>query len=69
MILGLYVKAQTFWGGLRERLGSESGAVATEYALLLVLIAVVIAATAGLLGKAILDKFSQACTAIQGSSC
>jgi Flp pilus assembly pilin Flp len=62
MLLGLYVRAQTFWGDLRERMGGERGAVATEYALLLVFIAVAIAATVGILGKSILDKFQKANT-------
>lgn len=67
MLLGFYVKAQTFWGSLRERIGGERGAVATEYALLLVLIAVAIAATLGLLGTAILNKFKDACTELKES--
>jgi Flp pilus assembly pilin Flp len=62
LLLGFYVKAQTFWGDLRERISSEKGAVATEYALLLVFIAVAIAAAVGILGKSILDKFEKANT-------
>jgi Flp pilus assembly pilin Flp len=66
MLLGLYVKAQTFWGAARGRITDERGAVATEYALLLVLIAVAIAATVGLLGTAILNKFNEARACLEG---
>jgi Flp pilus assembly pilin Flp len=69
MFLGLYTSVQTFWAGLRERIAGESGAVATEYALLLVLIAIAIAATAGFLGQAIIQKFTDACTELGGATC
>ena len=69
MFLGLYTSVQTFWASVRERIAGESGAVATEYALLLVLIAIAIAATAGLLGQAIISKFTDACNALDGATC
>ena len=57
MFLALYVGAQTLATDLRgkviNRLKREDGAVATEYALLLVLIAVTIIAAATALGLAI----------------
>jgi Flp pilus assembly pilin Flp len=57
MFLALYVGAQTLTADLRgkviSRLKREDGAVATEYALLLVLIAVTIIAAATALGLAI----------------
>jgi Flp pilus assembly pilin Flp len=57
MFLALYVGAQTLATDLRgkvtSRLKREDGAVATEYALLLVLIAVTIIAAATALGLAI----------------
>ncbi len=53
MFLALYVRAQTFMADMRGRLTREDGAVATEYALLLVLIAVTIIAAATALGLAI----------------
>ena len=57
MFLALYVGAQTLTAELRgkviSRLKREDGAVATEYALLLVLIAVTIIAAATALGLAI----------------
>ncbi len=49
----LYVKGQTFMANVRSKLKREDGAVATEYALLLVLIAVTIIAAATALGLAI----------------
>lgn len=69
MLLGLYVKAQTFWGGVRERITDERGAVATEYALLLVFIAVAIATTAYLLGQAVFAKFEKARACLDGAGC
>jgi Flp pilus assembly pilin Flp len=57
MFLALYVGAQTLTADLRGKVIStlkrEDGAVATEYALLLVLIAVTIIAAATALGLAI----------------
>ena len=35
MLLGLFTRVQTWWFATRERFEDESGAVATEYALLL----------------------------------
>ena len=69
MFLGLFTKVQTWWFSARERFTDESGAVATEYALLLLLIALVIVVAATALGVAIKDKFSNACTQLQGSNC
>ena len=42
MLLGLYTKLQTAWVSFRSRFEDETGAVATEYVLLLVLIALAI---------------------------
>ena len=57
MFIALYAGAQTLMADLRGKLSSrltrEDGAVATEYALLLVLIAVTIIAAATALGLAI----------------
>jgi len=69
MFLGLVTKAQTWWWSVKEHFTDESGAVATEYALLLLLIALVIVTAATALGLAIKDKFSNACTQLQGSNC
>jgi len=55
MFLDLYVKAKTFFWGIRE-----DGAVATEYGLLLVLIALAIIVAATALGLAIAGVFTSA---------
>ena len=59
MFLGLYTRAQTMWFGLRERMSNERGAVATEYALLITLVAIAIIAALTALGFAIAHRFSQ----------
>jgi len=59
MFLALYVGAQTLWADLRGKMSREDGAVATEYALLLVLIALAIITAAILLGGAIADVFTR----------
>ncbi len=40
MLLSLFVKMQTTLAGIRSRMENEDGAVATEYVVLLVLIAI-----------------------------
>jgi len=69
MYLGLYTRVQTMWWGVRERITDERGAIATEYALLLLLIAIAIVTAATALGTAIKGKFSEACTELGGASC
>ena len=69
MFLGLFTKTQTWWFTVRERFADENGAVATEYALLLLLIALAIVGAATALGLAVKDKFSSACTQLGGSGC
>jgi Flp pilus assembly pilin Flp len=59
MFLALYVGAQTLWADLRGKVSREDGAVATEYALLLVLIALAIITAAILLGTAIASVFQR----------
>lgn len=53
---------------LRQRFPREDGAVATEYGLLLVLIALVIAAGATALGLTLLGVFNKANTSLGGAS-
>jgi pilus assembly protein Flp/PilA len=55
-MLGLYTKIQSGWVHLTRRLRDDTGAVATEYALLLVLVAIAIIAGATALGIAINAK-------------
>ena len=62
MLLHLYVKAKTLLWGARDKITNEDGAVATEYGLLLVLIAIAIVAAATALGVArgyagLIDRF------------
>ena len=59
MFLGLYTRAQSHWFGLRERMTNENGAVATEYALLITLVAIAIIAALTALGVAIAHRFHQ----------
>ena len=68
MFLALYVGAQTLVADLRGKLRREDGAVATEYALLLVLIALAIIAAAIALGVAIAGVFSRGATTLGGVS-
>jgi Flp pilus assembly pilin Flp len=66
MFLALYVGAQTLWADLRGKVMREDGAVATEYALLLVLIALAIIAAAIALGVAIAAVFDRGATTLGG---
>jgi Flp pilus assembly pilin Flp len=68
MFLALYVGAQSLVTGLRGKLKREDGAVATEYALLLVLIALAIIVAAALLGTAIRDVFFEGADTLEGVS-
>ncbi|HEY3210225.1 MAG TPA: Flp family type IVb pilin [Actinomycetota bacterium] len=64
VLLGMYVKMQSMWAGLRSRMENEHGAVATEYVVLLVLIAIAIIAGAAVLASAINEKFECASSVI-----
>ena len=64
MFLLMYAKAKTLGWSLRERVTDESGAVSTEYGLLLVLIALAIIAAATALGLAIAGVFTRGSTAL-----
>ena len=72
MFLALYVGAQTLATDLRgkviSRLKREDGAVATEYALLLVLIAVTIIAAATALGLAIQAVMQSGADTLNGAN-
>ncbi len=67
MFLGLYTKVRSFFGDLRESMTDESGAVATEYGLLIVLIALAIVLAATALGAAISGKFDDASKELGGA--
>jgi Flp pilus assembly pilin Flp len=64
MFVRLYARAQAAWAGARARFESEEGVVATEYLILLVLVALFIVAGAGLLGIAINNKLSSASNSV-----
>jgi Flp pilus assembly pilin Flp len=68
MFLALYVGAQTVLANLRNKMTREDGAVATEYALLLVLIALAIIAAAIALGVAIAAVFQRGADTLGGVS-
>ena len=63
-MLGLYTKMRSGWVHLTRRLRDDSGAVATEYALLLVLVALAIIAGATALGIAINARLDDSATRI-----
>jgi Flp pilus assembly pilin Flp len=63
-MLGLYTRLQTAWLGVRSRFEDENGAVATEYVVLLVLIALGIIVGAAVLAGAINKNFNCASTSI-----
>ena len=64
VLLSVYTTLQAMWAGLRTRMENEEGAVATEYVVLLVLIAIAIIAGASVLAGAINAKFECASSAI-----
>ncbi len=60
MLLEMYARGKTFLWGLRDMATREDGAVATEYGLLLFLIAVAIVVAVGALGISLTNVFNQA---------
>jgi len=69
MVLDFALRAHSAWSRFRQRLSPEGGAVATEYALLLILIALAIILSASALGKALSTKYTSACNSLSGSGC
>lgn len=65
-MLQAYTWAKVSLGELRTRFRREDGGVAAEYALLITLIALVMAAGAVLVGSAILARFNQTSTSLGG---
>ena len=57
MFLRIYTGATTWFAGLKTRAAEEGGATAVEYALMVALIAVVIIAAVGILGRNASDQF------------
>jgi Flp pilus assembly pilin Flp len=62
------LKLDSSWRALVRRFADERGAVATEYALLLIFIAVAIVAAASAFGLALANKYAEACVPL-GASC
>ena len=58
MLLQLFTRMAATWVGLRARMEDESGVLATEYIILLVLIALALIGGATALGIAINNKLS-----------
>jgi Flp pilus assembly pilin Flp len=67
MLLGVYTWIQTIKGEFRAHFEDETGAVATEYVLLLVLIALAITGGMIFLASAINAKFSAAGNQLSGT--
>jgi Flp pilus assembly pilin Flp len=63
-MIGLYTRLQTMWLNVRSRFENEQGAVATEYVVLLVLIALGIIVGAAVLAGAINKNFNCASNSI-----
>jgi Flp pilus assembly pilin Flp len=63
----MFSMLQAAWPYLRARFSREDGAVATEYGLLLVLIALAIIAAAIALGLAIAGVFTDASSTLEGT--
>ena len=59
-MLRLFIKAQAAWVTLRTRLENEDGVIATEYIIMLVLVALAIILGATFLGVQINNKLSDA---------
>jgi len=68
VFLGLIARVQVFWADLRGRIAGESGAVATEYVLLLIFVAVAIVAAATFFGIALGDGYKEACAPLNGGA-
>ena len=66
MLLKAYVGLQSIMASFRTRFEDESGAVATEYVLLLALIALAVTVGMIALGTAINAKFDDAATQLDG---
>ena len=66
MLLDLYTKFQAAWLSFRSRFENEDGVIATEYIIMLVLVALAIIAGATYLGIKIYDKLSSAGDSVSG---
>jgi Flp pilus assembly pilin Flp len=67
VFLNIYTRIQSAWAEFRSRFEDETGAVATEYVFLLVLIALAITGGMIFLATQINQKFSDAGTGVSGT--
>ena len=65
-MLRLFIKAQAAWVTLRTRVENDDGVIATEYIIMLVLVALAIIAGATYLGVKIDSKLSAAGDSVGG---
>jgi Flp pilus assembly pilin Flp len=65
-VLSLYTRMQAAWVALRSRFENEDGVIATEYIIMLVLVALAIIAGATYLGVQINNKLSSAGDSVTG---
>jgi Flp pilus assembly pilin Flp len=68
VFLSLATRVQAFSSRWRERIAGEMGAVATEYVLLLIFVAVAIVAAATFFGVALGDSYKEACAPLGSSA-
>jgi Flp pilus assembly pilin Flp len=66
VLLDLYTRIQTAWLSFRSRFENEDGVIATEYIIMLVLVALAIIAGATYLGIKINSKLSAAGDSVGG---
>jgi Flp pilus assembly pilin Flp len=66
MLLDFYSKLQAAWLSFRSRLENEDGVIATEYIIMLVLVALAIIAGATYLGIQINNKLSASGNSVTG---
>jgi Flp pilus assembly pilin Flp len=70
VFLSLATRVQAVWVHLRGGFEDEAGAVAVEYVLLLIFIAVAIVAAATTFGIVLGDKYKEACAPLSsGAAC
>jgi len=68
VLLSQATRVQAFSSRWRKRITGEAGAVATEYVLLLIFVAVAIVAAATFFGVALGDSYKEACAPLGSSA-
>ncbi|MGH2687728.1 MAG: Flp family type IVb pilin [Actinomycetota bacterium] len=67
-MLELYVQAQTWIAGLKDRVSQDEGATAVEYGLIVALIAAIIITVVATLGTEIQDAFQTVVDNLTGAT-